>query len=120
MEKIRTAAHVVVESALLIVVTRAVTLIGIPLLLAWLYWTTGSIAAIAQRMAVLETSRIQGRAEIIGRIERLEQSDTRDRETLSGLQREISGVAATTQAILREIETMRREAILREQRRAGP
>ncbi|MBU8540189.1 hypothetical protein [Falsiroseomonas tokyonensis] len=99
---------------------RAITLLGVPVMLASIYWAADRINDLGQRMRVIEAQRQQGRAEIIQRIERLEQSDTRDQAKLDAMQRELAALASTAAAILREIETLRREAILREQRTARP
>lgn len=116
MDKAREAARAALDSALLIMLARLVTLIGIPALLTWFYWINGDVTALSRRMSVMEAQRVQGRAELVTRLERLETSDARDREATSAMQQRLASVDATTQAILREIETMRREAILREQR----
>lgn len=112
VKRARDAARALVDSALLTVLARAFTLLGIPVLLGWLAWTTNTLTDLQQRMAVVEASRQQARTEIIQRIERLEQSDTRDRETLAAMQQRLASLQATTDAILREIEAMRREALL--------
>lgn len=111
------AARRVAESHQALFAARVLQLIGIPIMLASLYWAAGQISTLAQRMAVMEELRAAGRVEIIDRIQRLEASDLREREVLGTLARQIATVDATAQAILREIETMRREAIVREQRR---
>ncbi len=114
--RVEQAAQSVVDNAMLTIAARCITLVGVPIALAAIYWSANNINDLAKRLAVVEAQRIVGRAEIIQRIERLEQSDQRDREAMIAVQRQLSSVESTTHAILREIETMRREAILREQR----
>lgn len=116
-DRMQETARRVAESYLATFAARTVQLVGIPVLLAGLYWAAGQVTALAQRMTVMEHVAAAGRVEIIDRIQRLEASDLRDREALSTLARQIATVDATAHAILREIETMRREAIVREQRR---
>ncbi len=110
----------IAESTMATLAARVVQLIVLPVVLAVLYWTTAELVNLGKRMAVIEAARVQGRGEIITRIERLEASDIRDRETLALLARQLATVDATTHAILREIENLRRDAILREQQRGRP
>lgn len=116
MDKLREAAHLVVESEIALIAVRVLQLVGIPASLALLAWFGSEVMDLGRRMAVIEASRIQGRVEIIQRIERLEGADQRDRETLASLGRQIATVDATAAAILRQLEGIERAMILREQR----
>jgi hypothetical protein len=115
-EKVQDAARRFAESYGALLAVRVLQIVGIPIILASIYWAAGEIVDLGRRMAVIESARVQGRVEIMQRIERLEASDTREREVLVALGRQISSVESTSNAILREIESMRRESILREQR----
>lgn len=114
-EKVQRVAQSVADSALATLAARILQMIGIPLLLGAMGWSATAITGLQQRMAVVEAQRAAGRAEIIGRIEKLETNDLRDRELMQQLNARMAAVDAATQAILRELETQR-NLILREQR----
>jgi hypothetical protein len=111
-EKLRDATRSLMESHALAFLMRALTLIGAPILLGWGSWVTSAVVANGSKVAVIEAQRVQGRAEIFARLDRIEASDTRDRERFEAMGQRIASVDATTQAILREIEALRRETVL--------
>lgn len=115
-DRMKAAAQGVLDSALIVMMSRFLTLIGVPLLLASMIGTAATLSDLSRRMAVQEAQRATGREAINARLDRLETSDIRDRETMGNMASNLASVMATNQAILREVETMRREAILREQR----